>query len=157
MAPISTRCAETPGPDGEVYIAGELGLLMRFDRASRRFVAVPTPYEGTYFSMAVDGDTLVVAGLRGNAFLSRDRGRAWTRLDTRTTASIAAVSQMEGGRFALLAQNGGVLVADRDGRITPAGAPLGRSSYALAVAAGGAVAIGTDAGVKRVAGAAPTP
>lgn len=147
----------TPGPDGEVYIAGELGLLMRFDRASRRFVAVPTPYEGTYFSMAVDGDTLVVAGLRGNAFLSRDRGRAWTRLDTRTAASIAAVSRMEGGRFALLAQNGGVLVADRDGRITPAAAPLGRPSYALAVAAGGAVAIGTDAGVKRVAVAAPAP
>lgn len=139
----------TPGPRGEVYIAGELGLLMRLDREKRRFVAVPTPYEGTYFSMAVEGDMLVVAGLRGNAFISRDRGQGWTRLDTGSAASIASVAALGRGRFALLTQNGSVLPVDRDGRTGPATA-LGRLSYTLAATGDGAVAVGTDSGMRRV-------
>ncbi len=146
----------TPGPKGDVYIAGELGLLMRLDRETRRFVAVPTPYQGTYFSMAVDGDTLLVAGLRGNAFISRDRGQAWAKLDTHAAVSVAGAAGLGDGRFALLAQNGSVLVVGRDGVAVPAGVPLGRLSYALA-AGDGAVVVGTDVGIKRIAIPAAAP
>jgi photosystem II stability/assembly factor-like uncharacterized protein len=141
----------TPGLDGEVYIAGELGLLMRLDRASGRFEAVQTPYEGTYFSMAVDGDTIAVAGLRGNAYVSNDRGQRWSKLDTLTVASLAATVPVGQGRFAFLAQNGAVLVMNRSGDgVNVSAPPLGRAAYALAVAADGTAAVGTDAGVKLV-------
>lgn len=141
----------TPGPDGDVYIAGEIGTLMRLDRASGRFVSIPTPYDGTYFALAVDGDSVVVAGLRGNAYLSVDKGADWRRLETGTVASIASASPLRQKGFALMAQNGSIVAFD--GRGVPLGEStpsLRRAAYVLHVAQDGASVVGTDAGMKNV-------
>jgi photosystem II stability/assembly factor-like uncharacterized protein len=66
---------------GEIFIAGELGTLLRLDRARDRFVKVATPYEGTFFTLVATGEALLAAGLRGNAYVSHDGGRSWDRSD----------------------------------------------------------------------------
>ena len=71
------------GHGSELYVAGELGLLLRLDRTSQRFTAVPTPYKGTWFGLVVKPDLVIAHGLRGNAWRSRDAGKTWQQVRTR--------------------------------------------------------------------------
>ena len=47
---------------GELYVAGEQGLLLKLDRASARFTAVTIPYQGTLFGVV--GTERAVLALR---------------------------------------------------------------------------------------------
>ncbi len=141
----------TGGANGDVHIAGELGLVLHLDRASGRFVKAPVPYEGTFFSVAADRNRVVVGGLRGHAFVSDDRGATWNALETGTRLSIAGTAFLESGRLALLTQGGGLLTA-RTGetRTVAAGPALNRLSVSLTEAAPGQIAVATDSGVRRI-------
>jgi hypothetical protein len=68
------------GHGNDVYVAGELGLLLKLDRSSRRFAAVATPYKGTWFGIAVKPGVVIAHGLRGNAWRSRDGGATWRQV-----------------------------------------------------------------------------
>ncbi len=68
--------------NGKLYLAGEQGLFARSDDGGRSFRLVPTPYQGSYFTAATYPDgTLVIAGLRGNAFVTADEGKTWRRIE----------------------------------------------------------------------------
>ena len=102
------------GSDG-VYIVGELGVALRFDRATGRFVSMQTPYEGSWFGVAARPGLVIAHGLRGTAYRSRDGGRHWDAIDTGTTASITASHVLRDGRVLLCSQAGDVLVSHDDG------------------------------------------
>lgn len=72
----------------QVYISGEQGLLMRLDRGAMRFVQVDTPYTGTFFGVSARDGVLMAYGLRGNLYVSRDRGENWIRVDTQQNATL---------------------------------------------------------------------
>ena len=57
---------------GEVYIAGEQGLLLKLDRAAGRFRALEVPYQGTLFGITGNARAVVVHGLRGTLLRSTD-------------------------------------------------------------------------------------
>lgn len=99
------------GSGEEVYLAGELGFLRRWDRTSQRFVALQSPYPGTFFGLLVKDKTVIAFGMRGNAFSSSDRGKSWRKLDTKTTAGLTGGAILDDGRVALVSQDGKVLVA----------------------------------------------
>lgn len=100
------------GSGEEVYIAGEMGMLHRWDRAIQRFVALPSPYDGSFFGLLVKDGTLIAFGMRGNAFRSKDRGKTWLKLDTKTTAGLTGGAFLEDGRVVLVSQQGEVLITD---------------------------------------------
>ena len=113
----------------DVFIAGELGLLLRLDRKTQRFVRVEMPYDGSLFGLTGRHGLLVVFGLRGNAWSSRDGGDTWQRLDTRTSNSINAGTTLADGRFVLASTAGELLLSDHEGKqivdkITNTSAPL---------------------------------
>ncbi len=102
------------GGDG-LYIVGELGLALRFDAASGRFVAMQTPYEGSYFGLLTKPGLVLAYGLRGTAYRSRDGGQNWEQVDTGITASITGSTVLPDGRLLLCSQAGDVLLSDDDG------------------------------------------
>jgi photosystem II stability/assembly factor-like uncharacterized protein len=57
-----------------LYIAGEQGLLLKWDEIAQRFAAVPTPYQGSFFGVLGKPGEVLVYGLRGNV-LSQHRWR----------------------------------------------------------------------------------
>ncbi|SCK14564.1 Uncharacterized protein related to plant photosystem II stability/assembly factor [Variovorax sp. HW608] len=64
-----------------LYIAGEQGLLLRSDDDGAHFQRLALPYAGSLFTLRPLGrEGLVVAGLRGNALVSEDRGLRWRAL-----------------------------------------------------------------------------
>lgn len=98
-----------------VYIAGELGLAMRLDPESGRFLKLQTPYEGSWFGVLTRPGLVLAYGLRGTAYRSLDGGLTWEAAETGVATSITAGQVLADGRLLLTSQAGDVLVSDDDG------------------------------------------
>lgn len=98
----------------ELYIAGEQGLLLKWQAGQQRFAALPSPYEGTWFGVLGKPGEVLAYGLRGHVARSRDGGQSWTKLGTDVTQSITAASLDSHGDYWLFSQGGQVL-RSRDG------------------------------------------
>jgi photosystem II stability/assembly factor-like uncharacterized protein len=127
---------------GELYVAGEQGLLLRLDAQSGRFRALELPYQGTLFGITGSARSVVVFGLRGNAFRSADGGRTWQKIETGLQVGLTG-GTADAGRIVLVSQAGHVLVSADDGasfkplkveRPIPAAAVLGADKDAVVIA-----------------------
>src|SRR4051794_9028356 len=120
------------GIAGQLWIAGEQGTLLKLDRASGRFAAVPLPYQGTLFGVAGTGNAVIVHGLRGNVLRTTDGGASWQAVPTNLQVGITAASVDDAGRILLASQAGHLLASSDDGaRFVPV--PLERPFPAAAV------------------------
>jgi photosystem II stability/assembly factor-like uncharacterized protein len=99
---------------GALLIAGEAGLVLTLDSASRHFRAVTLPYTGSLFGIGDAGTTAILFGLRGHAFASNDQARTWKPVDTGLAASIVAAARTLDGRL-VLADAAGRIAATTDG------------------------------------------
>lgn len=100
----------------DLYIAGELGLLLKLDRASGRFASLGTPYKGSYFGVLTKPGLVVAFGMRGNAWRSEDAGKTWQKAETGIQSGINAGTVLEDGRIVLASQAGNVLVSSDDAK-----------------------------------------
>lgn len=132
---------------GELFLAGESGLLRRWDRRQERFVALSSPYEGSFFGILGSVDSLLAYGMRGNAFLSRDGGKSWSRLITNTTASLNAGALLEDGRRVLVSEEGDLFLA-RDDQFSRLSSRRGVPFYGVAPAGDKAVVLVGRRGVS---------
>ena len=67
---------------GDIYIAGEQGLVLRSIDGGQSFQQLSTPYAGSFFSVATaPSGEVVIAGLEGNAFRSIDQGVSWQQIN----------------------------------------------------------------------------
>jgi photosystem II stability/assembly factor-like uncharacterized protein len=80
------------GIAGDVYIAGEQGLIYKLDRAKGYFKKSATGYAGSFFGVigGPAGDSLLAYGLRGVVFRSTDRGATWKQLPNPSDSTITA-------------------------------------------------------------------
>jgi photosystem II stability/assembly factor-like uncharacterized protein len=101
---------------GSIYIAGEGGLLLKLDREAGRFVALNSPYKGSYFGLAATSSGVLAFGMRGNAFLSVDEGATWEPVKTGLTASIVGAAVSDAGTLALVDQGGAIAISGDGGR-----------------------------------------
>ena len=99
------------GGEGGVFVAGEQGLVMHLDATAQRFKRVLTPYNGSFFGIAQFGPRLLAYGLRGNAFVSEDAGRAWKKIETGLDANLVSAIAHGDSAF-LVSQHGNVLAVD---------------------------------------------
>lgn len=103
---------------GTLYIVGEAGLVLRLDPAKQRFIAVPVPYNGSFFGVADAGGRVIAFGLRGNVWASDD-GRTWSRLDAGLTSAVVAAARLPDGRLALADTGGRMALSDSRHAFTP--------------------------------------
>lgn len=92
----------------DLYIVGEAGLVLRFDPARLRFVALDVAYAGGFFGVVGGEDGVLVYGLRGHAFRSSDRGATWSQVDTGLPGTIVA---------GFRAHEGAIVLTDASGRV----------------------------------------
>jgi photosystem II stability/assembly factor-like uncharacterized protein len=100
-----------------LYIAGEQGLLLKWDGHAQRFAAVPTPYQGSFFGVLGKPGEVLVYGLRGNVLRSTDGGQNWAALDTGLHVSITAGLVDARGHYHLFTQAGHALVSQASDRL----------------------------------------
>ncbi|VXC51399.1 Glycosyl hydrolase [Pseudomonas sp. 8Z] len=133
---------------GDLYIAGERGLLLRSSDGGEHFAALTSPYEGSFFGLLATHDGLLAFGLRGNAWWSSDGGESWQGLETGVESALAAALELADGRLLLAGQGGELLIA-QPGSLSTQSVPLrlapGLSS--VVQAADGSLASGGLSGI----------
>jgi len=96
---------------GDVYAAGEQGIVLKLDATAQRFRAVRTPYDGTYFGITGKPGSVLVFGLRGNVYRSADGGASWQKVDTGIPVGVTGATLTTDGRIVLVSQAGHTLVS----------------------------------------------
>ncbi|MDW7710301.1 MAG: YCF48-related protein [Deferrisomatales bacterium] len=102
---------------GRIYVAAEAGHIFRSDDGGETWRPLPSPYEGSFFgTLPLEGDELLLFGLRGHLFRSPDAGESWEEVESGTEASLTS---------GLLLRDGSVRVAGLEGIVLegPDGAP----------------------------------
>lgn len=133
-----------------IVIAGEQGLVLLSEDGGRGFKRLTLPYSGSFFTAELpDDQTIVVAGLRGNAWRSTNAGTTWQQLASPVPVSITGSALDAAGRVLFVNQAGMVLGLQGDELQPLGGAPLPPLNAILALADGQALALSVQ-GVQRV-------
>ncbi|MBK5415521.1 WD40/YVTN/BNR-like repeat-containing protein [Pseudomonas sp. TH31] len=93
-----------------LYIAGEQGLLLKWDESRQRFTALQTPYQGSFFGVIGKPGEVLAYGLRGHVLRSVDGGNSWSGLNTGLPVSLTAAILDSKGDYRLFTQAGHMLV-----------------------------------------------
>lgn len=134
---------------GSVFIVGEQGLVLKLDRERQRFVGVTLPYQGTLFGVTGTAGAVLVHGLRGNAFLSTDGGKRWSKIETGVNATLTSAVVRADGSMVLATQAGQLLLStDRGRSFTRVRGAAAMPAFAMADAGDGMVAIAGMRGVR---------
>ncbi|MDD2735568.1 MAG: YCF48-related protein [Desulfuromonadaceae bacterium] len=99
----------------ELFITAEQGIVFKFDPKSERFKEIKTPYAGTFFGVTGKAGAVVAFGMRGNAFISRDGGARWQKVETGVPMGLTGGAVTEDGQIVLVSQGGLVLVSNDNG------------------------------------------
>lgn len=98
----------------DIFIAGEQGLFLRSSDNGESFIRIKTPYEGSYFTMAVEKSAeIVLGGLRGNVYRTGDLGKSFEKGDDPMPVSISGSSVLADGAI-IFGNQGGSLLESRD-------------------------------------------
>jgi photosystem II stability/assembly factor-like uncharacterized protein len=101
--------------NGRLYIAAEAGSFYRSDDNGESWVTLPTAYQGSYFGvLPLEGDSVLLFGLRGHLFRSDDAGESWQELETGTVAMLTD-GQLLGDGTVLITGLGGTVLTSSDG------------------------------------------
>ena len=132
---------------------------MRSDDRGRSFRRLATPYNGSFFTaefLDAEGRDMMLAGLRGNVWRSRDGGGSWTQWATPLPVSItgsalmAAPATTSAPDLVLVNQAGQILRSDGETFKLRAGAPLAPLAGVLPLKDGAMLAL-SFAGPVRIA------
>lgn len=100
----------------ELYLAGEQGMVLKLDKTAQRFKAKPVDYQGTFFGITGKAGSVIVYGLRGNAYRSADGGASWQKIETGISVGLTGATMTADGKILLVSQAGQVLASADDGR-----------------------------------------
>ncbi|MHB0970031.1 MAG: WD40/YVTN/BNR-like repeat-containing protein [Thermoanaerobaculia bacterium] len=102
---------------GRIYIAAESGNAFRSDDGGTTWTPLTVPYEGSLFGvLPLEGDAVLLFGLRGHLLRSEDAGATWAPVETGTTAMLNSGVRLPDGTIAICALGGVVLVSHDGGR-----------------------------------------
>ncbi|MBU2963938.1 YCF48-related protein [Amphritea sp. 2_MG-2023] len=119
---------------GDLYIAGEAGLLFRSTDKGMSWTRMDTPYEGSFFSITEFKQQLFLMGLRGHLYRSDD-GDDWQAVKTGYSATL--LSAVAGADKLVLLGQGGLILESSEGLHFTALDSGGRRSLSAGVAVEG--------------------
>jgi photosystem II stability/assembly factor-like uncharacterized protein len=142
----------TAGPEGEFYVAGERGTLLRIPGFNKSPEPLASPAEVSFYGLVPVGKTVLLAyGIHGHIYRSSDGGANWQTIPGAVPALFATSLNLQSGAIVLAGQGRAFLVSRDDGRtfsiweppITTAVAELVEAPNGLILAFG-------EAGVTRL-------
>jgi len=136
---------------GRLYMTGEAGHLYRSDDGGDHWLALPSPYEGSFFgALPLDGDAVLVFGLRGHLYRSEDAGRSWHALASGTESLLAGAARLPDGSIVIVGLAGVVLVSHDGGRSFAVHQEADRKGFNAVAPVPGGIIVSGEAGVRRL-------
>lgn len=135
------------------FLAGEQGYLARSDDAGKTYTQLTSPYAGSFFTLQIAQDgTLLAAGLKGNAFVSRNLGNSFVSAPVPVPVSFSDAIRTADGQLLLVNQGGAMFrTGSQTTLLMPYGKPLGMPVSSVIEAADGSLVLAGFTGVLRVA------
>ncbi len=112
---------------GNLFLAGEAGILYRSTDAGKTWATLNSPYEGSWFGVSGDDGQVLVHGLRGNIYQSQDQGETWQPLSSGTEQTLFGSAKLIDGSVALVGNSGAVLTGSGYGTGLSSGVKAGLS------------------------------
>lgn len=136
---------------GRLYIAAEGGNVYRSDDAGESWTALASPYAGSFFGvLPLEGNSVLVFGLRGHMYRSDDAGATWAPIETGTVAMLNSGIRLGDGRIVIAGLGGVVLVSADGGRTFALRQQSSRAGIQALVDAGdGRLLLAGEFGVRR--------
>lgn len=104
------------GIAGQVFIAGEHGRVFQLDRASGRFRAMDTGYNGSFFGIAGSADVMLAFGLRGVVYRAEAGApQRWSALPMTGEQTLTAGLYDPARGFVLVNAAGQLLLGGHEG------------------------------------------
>jgi photosystem II stability/assembly factor-like uncharacterized protein len=134
-----------------IFLAGEQGMVWSLDPQKNRFVARPTPYQGSLFGLVANGaNTLLAYGLRGSLFRSVDDGKSWEKVSVGSSAGITSGAALPDGSIVLAIQAGAVVRSTDHGKtFAPVKLEQPMAYYGITRSTQGAIVLAGSEGVRR--------
>jgi photosystem II stability/assembly factor-like uncharacterized protein len=139
------------GPGRTMYLGAEAGRLFRSDDDGVSWRELPSPYDGSFYGiLPLDGEALLVFGLRGNLFRSDDGGRNWKQIETGTVALLNSGTRVDDHTVVIVGM-AGVQLVSHDGGMTFARHQRAdrKALSAVLPAPDGALLVAGESGVMR--------
>jgi photosystem II stability/assembly factor-like uncharacterized protein len=138
--------------DGHLFIAGEQGLLLDSSDGGKTWSKLKSPYEGTFFGAVPVGDKgVLVCGLRGNAFISRDvHGGKWDKIATTSPTSLFGCEKVDDKTVAMVGLNGIIQLVDTGSGTARALKSPGDTPYSDVVPFKGGLVLVGESGIQHV-------
>ena len=135
-----------------LYIAAEAGHVYRSDDGGQSWLALSSPYEGSFFgTLPVDAQRLYLYGLRGHLFYSADAGASWRALASHTRSLLTNGLRTGSNEVVFTGMDGVLLAGDASGGALTPMQRADRLGIAGALSAGGgALVIYGEFGLARI-------
>jgi photosystem II stability/assembly factor-like uncharacterized protein len=104
--------ALTKDADDNIYIVGEAGVAMSSMDLGDSWQTLAIDYQGSLFGVTAKESVTYSYGLRGNMFVSEDRGATWNDVDTGVTNHIFSADWLSNGKLLLVGAGGLKLIYD---------------------------------------------
>lgn len=124
--------------DGRLYIAAEAGYAYRSEDGGETWEELPSDYEGSYFGvLPLEGDSVLIFGLRGHLYRSEDAGESWEEIETGTVSMLTDGLRLDDGTIVITGLGGAVLVSSDGGSTFELHQQANRRGISSIVDAGG--------------------
>jgi len=99
--------------NSDFFIVGEAGLLFSSENSGEDWTRLESPYRGSLFGAHLDNaNNLWVYGLRGNAYVSEDKGQSFEQIETGTSVNLSAGVATDSGEQLIVGHSGTILKVD---------------------------------------------
>lgn len=107
-----------PGSEGSLYIAAEMGIVLRNRGGDAAWERLDTGYGGSFWTgTSLRSGTLVAAGMVGTIYRSADGGDTWEEALVETRASFTDITEIADGKVVAVGLDGVIAVSENDGRL----------------------------------------
>ena len=136
---------------GDLYIAAETGNFFRSGDDGETWFSMPTTYEGSFFSvLPLQGQNLLLMGLRGNLFSSASGGEAFDAIDSPVTVLLNDGAILNDGTIVIGGMAGALLRSKDGGQTFELHQQPDRKAISIVLPVSDAVILIGEAGVSRL-------
>lgn len=136
-----------------LMIVGERGLILRSDDFGQSWRGLDSPYSGSLFGLAADGNNQLIYGLRGNVFATQNGGITWQSINTKNEQTLIGGLVTKQKSYVL--GNGGVIIEfDKNNKPTVHRIEGSKAFSGLVQTVNGSLVLVGEAGVMRLSSSA---